>query len=1225
MSQKMRLPIGVLLALILVAGGVWLLQRPTAVTPESELSRLAQADRLGLTGTDRERYLAEPAGSTDDEGALLLAMGDYYATRYTYPTFQFDQRWLLRAAAQDALVPAGVPAGEVIYEQGLSPLTLDPNQFTSLGPQPLQSDNCFNCFNYGHVAGRTNVIVTDPISTNIAYIGSDGGGVWKTTNCCSADTVWEPMTDDPLISTIAIGDMILDPNNHNTIYAGTGDLRFGSFSFGAAGVLKSTDGGETWTVLGMEEFAPNLPVDPGTFPQYQAIGKVQVDPNNSNKVIVGAKTGVYFSYDGGTNWTGPCLTNSHTDQRQDTTGLLVHDTGSSTDLYVAIGTRGGATPVQPDLSERGANAVYKTTIPASGCPGSWTLLNNGWPTGTGDGDPANDSVGRIDLAMAPSNPLVIYAQVNSGSVINNPLGVWKTTNGGTSWTQVTTVSDFFNCASGVGQTWYNAGVTVDPNDSDTVILSMIDVYRSVDGGDTFQNLSCGYNGGEDVHVDHHSRAFMAGSSSSLLIGSDGGVYVTHNADAADPDDVLFTQMNDSLSTIEFYAGDITANFATSAEPGVNAGAQDNGSSVYVWEDGMPGPAMWQLRKGGDGMYARIEPVLGLRWYQELQNGGLAVSQTGPYGPQITISGGWTADTRSFVFPYEIYKYCAEPGPCGHMIAGSNRVWETILGGIPSTTWYPNSPNLTKQTLADRSFINQLFYAPSDHTVAIVGTNDGNVQYGYDLGQGQSNPNSAIWVNVTGNNSVLPNRPILDVAIDPENPWVGYAAVGGFEENTPSTPGHVYQVTCNTNCATFTWEDKSGNLPNIPANTVIANPRFPQQVFVGTDWGLYFTDDINAEVPAWTRFQAGLPNVMIWDMSVDRGDTTLALFTRSRGAYVWPLPDAPIIPQDYFVSLAPNSTIDTLPGTTVVHNFVVQNQGTQNDSYNLSVTGNDWPTTLLTSSPINVNSGMTATIQVEVDVPHGTAGESDSFTLTATSVTSPTVDASVLGTTNSVVEPGVAASADDNAQSGTLGEEITYSVTVTNTGNYTDSFTVELGPSAYDTSLETTLVEDLGPGESATVEVYVTVGEAMSASVDVTFVSSLPGNEEATVTLTTTREVIPGADASVNDPEQSANEGQTVTYVITVTNTGDYTDTYTVELGSFVYATTLETTTVEDLGPGESATVEVYVTVGSAPSDSVTVTFTSELDDSVTTSVTLTTTNVGPSGFTIYLPVIVRND
>ncbi|MCI0397786.1 MAG: hypothetical protein L0332_10885 [Chloroflexi bacterium] len=997
-SRNIKTPLRLLPVLVLLTAGIWLLQRPASLAPESATARQAQADQLGLAGAARERYLAEPGENPAAENEALLGMGDYWATRYTYPTGQFDQRWLVEAAAQDALVPRGIPAGEVVYDnsEGSSPLNLDPTQFTSLGPMPLQSDGCISCFNYGHVAGRTNVAVSDPISPNIAYIGSDGGGVWKSENCCDENTTWTAVTDDPLLSTIAIGDIVLDPNDHNTIYAGTGDLRYGSFSFGAAGVLKSVDAGATWTVLGLSVFAPPYPVPPGGFPQYQAIGKVQVDPNDSDNVIVGAKTGVYFSYDGGANWSGPCLTNSHVTQRQDITGLLVSDAGANTDLYAAVGTRGFGTPVQPDLSNTGANAVYKTTVPASGCPASWTLLNTGWPAGTGDGNPANDLVGRIDLAMAPSDNDVIYAQVANNTNPGATIGVWQTTNGGTSWTQRATPADFSGCGGGMGQTWYNAGVVVDPNDPNVVFLSQIDVYRSVNGADTFINLTDGYCGGEDVHVDQHARAYIAGDSSRLLVGSDGGIYVTDNADDPNPAAVAFTQMNDTLPTIEWYAGDITANFAYSAQPGINAGAQDNGSAVYVWSSGDPGPAMWQVRKGGDGMYARIEPVLAQRWYQESQNGNLAVTVAGPYSSQVSATGGWVSDSRlSFVFPYEIYKYDCPPTGCAHLIAGSYRVWETIVGGTPGTTWYINSPDLTKNTLADRSFINQLAFAVSDETVAIAGTNDGNVQYGFDLGQGVLN--TATWVNVTGSNAVLPNRPILDVATDPANPLIGYAAVGGFDQNTPATPGHVFRVTCTADCGSFTWLDKSGNLPNIPVDSIIANPNFPQQVFAGTDWGLYYTDDITAGTPTWNRFQAGLPNVMIWDMSIDAGFTTLALFTRSRGAYVWPLPNAPVV-TNYAVQFGPDSTVDTQAGEVITHTFTLVNRGQNDDSYDLAISGNTWPTTLLTSTPISITAGSWATIVVEVQVPSGPGG-TDSFTLTATSTTDSSVTDSATGTTN----------------------------------------------------------------------------------------------------------------------------------------------------------------------------------------------------------------------------------
>jgi hypothetical protein len=162
--------------------------------------------------------------------------------------------------------------------------------------------------------------------------------------------------------------------------------------------------------------------------------------------------------------------------------------------------------------------------------------------------------------------------------------------------------------------------------------------------------------------------------------------------------------------------------------------------------------------------------------------------------------------------------------------------------------------------------------------------------GFGLGQGRAD--SATWVNVTDGNRVLPNRPIMDVITAPDLARVAYAAVGGFDQNTPTTPGRVFRLGCSPNCRKFAWRDKSGNLPNVPVNAIMVNPRNPRQVFAGTDWGLWFTDDINVSTPQWRRFTAGLPSVMIWDMTVDRGYTTLAVFTRSRGAFVWPLPDAP---------------------------------------------------------------------------------------------------------------------------------------------------------------------------------------------------------------------------------------------------------------------------------------------------------------------------------------------
>jgi hypothetical protein len=919
--------IGTLLIALFLLAGLVALVRPTRLTPPGQAAMQAETELLQAQG--KERTVPDFEEDPAQEGEILLSFGDYWAIRASYPTGVFDQQWLVEAAAVDRQIAAALPQG-IARQQVAGGGNLDPNQFTALGPRPLQSDGCQSCFNYGIVAGRINVVVSDPISPNIAYIGSDGGGVWKTVNCCSADTTWTVMTDDPLIASTAIGDMTLDPNDHHTIYAGTGDLRFGSWSFGSAGVLKSSDGANTWQVLGADVFSPVYPQDPGGFPQYQAIGKVRVDPRNSGNVVVTSKSGLFFSYDAGQNWSGPCLTNPHSSQRQDGTGLILYDNGTETEIYVAIGTRGTPTAVQPDLNQNGANGIYRALMPVGGCPEvtDWTLIttsSNGWPVGTGNGTPNNPSnVGRIDIAMAPSNPDVMYAMVAHSTTSNGLLALYRTTNGGTTWSQRTTQDDG-------AQNWYNQNVIVSPTNPDTIFVDMIDIWRSTNGGATISNITQGYGAGDVVHVDQHGLAYVAGDPNRLLTSSDGGVYYTGVATQTGLDYDDFVRMNETLNTIEFYSGDITADFNTSDSPAINGGAQDNGSMVKVWDvaGGEPvAAAEWQVTTGGDGMFARIEPKQGLYWYQESQWGNLKRSTTGPFGFYSTLSQPWSGDRVSFIMPYELDKYNCPGTICNHMIVGSHRIWESINAG---SSFYLNSPDLTKGTLADRSFIQQLSYAVSDGTVAIAGTLDGNVQYGFNMGLGTTN--SATWVNVTGGNTVLPNRPIMDVATHPLTPTISFAGIGGFDENTPATPGHVYQVTCNTNCSSFTWENKSGNLPNIPVNAIIANPHIPEQVFAGTDWGLYFTNDITAASPTWYLFTAGLPRVMIWDMSIDRGFTTLALFTRSRGAYVWPLP----IGSDFTLSVTPPSQNVCIP-EAAVYDVSVGSQMGFSDPVTLAVAG-----------------------------------------------------------------------------------------------------------------------------------------------------------------------------------------------------------------------------------------------------------------------------------------------
>src|SRR5262249_41372953 len=148
-------------------------------------------------------------------------------------------------------MPKGIPAGHYRGAGRASSLAAA----RPLGPQPQESTGCqAPCFTFGLVSGRVSAIAFDPVDPTVAYIAQDGGGIWKTTNCCSPATTWTVTTDTPSVPTTAVDDVTVDPNNHTVVYAATGDISFGSFSFGSAGVLKSTDAGATWTRVG--KFGP---------------------------------------------------------------------------------------------------------------------------------------------------------------------------------------------------------------------------------------------------------------------------------------------------------------------------------------------------------------------------------------------------------------------------------------------------------------------------------------------------------------------------------------------------------------------------------------------------------------------------------------------------------------------------------------------------------------------------------------------------------------------------------------------------------------------------------------------------------------------------------------------------------------------------------------------------------------------------------------------------------
>lgn len=802
-------------------------------------------------------------------------------------------------------------------------LVLPGTTWTQLGPTPLDSSGSSSGYKYGTVSGRVNAIAFQPGSSSVAYMAPVVGGVWKTANCCSSSTTWSPLWDASTFPNQSVGAIAIDSVNTNIVYVGTGDSQVPGHGDGFSnGVFKSTDGGTTWKQYGADVFTPYvLPGAPAstccTSAPDENVKVIGIDPNNHNTIIAGASYGVFISRDAGVNWTRYDVvdrnSSTYNDDSQMVSGLLIDSSTNPSTLYVAIG--------YPYESTRrvglkgGANGVYKAAIPASGAP-TFTLMNTGWPAGTGSGTP--NSVGRIELDWNAAHTR-IYALV-SDYVATTTSGIYTTANGGTSWSLLSGTGDssFTGCGADSNQDWYDYYLGVDPNDDHTLYVGRVNLWKIVvnagyTGSSSVTNLSAVYGTAcaayGKCHPDQHAIAFQPGSNpSTFLAGNDGGIYFATGAVGG------FTQLNGTVNSNEFYAGQLGRDFANTGGSQVQyafGGMQDNGNASW---DSSKTNLQWTARSvGGDGFFASFEPISGTnnagRWITEYTPGVLSCSTAGASGGFAGCSPNYglqANDRQDWSTPFLLDQWNCTTTQCNNLVLGSTVVWASTTAGSPVWT-KTGSTDLTKNN-GRYSQIISIDVAHSNPGSVIIGTGDGNVQWSGNVFTGATCTNAAAntatfacvanaastWVNLTGSNAVLPNRSIGGVSFDPGSNTIFYAAVAGFNANTPSTPGHVFRGVCSSSpCTTgnITWTDKTGLLPDIPFESVIANPNSPNQVFAGSWLGFFYTNDITQNPPIWYRYMSGMPNTRVQFLTVDRGKaatprtpTTLAAFTYGRGLY-----------------------------------------------------------------------------------------------------------------------------------------------------------------------------------------------------------------------------------------------------------------------------------------------------------------------------------------------------
>ena len=336
--------------------------------------------------------------------------------------------------------------------------------------------------------GRALAVTGVPGEPDHYYFGAVDGGVWESTN---AGRTWNPIFDNQDIG--SIGAIAVAPSDVKTIYVGSGEADMRSDIAYGNGMYKSTDGGKTWTHIGLEDT--------------RQIGAVVVDPRDANVVYVAAlghqygpnaERGVFKTIDGGKTWNKVLYKDENTGAIS-----LSMDPQHPDTVYAALWqTRRPPWNTYPPSNGPGSG-LYKTTDGGK----SWTQLSNGLPA----------KVGRVGLAVAPSNPSRVYAQVDTSASLAQG-GVYRSDDGGASWTHE---------AGGAAQRriwqrgWYFSGITVDTKNPDVVYVMDTATYRSDDGGKTFNAIK-GTPGGDD----YHTLWINPDDPTHMVLGSDQGVVVS---------------------------------------------------------------------------------------------------------------------------------------------------------------------------------------------------------------------------------------------------------------------------------------------------------------------------------------------------------------------------------------------------------------------------------------------------------------------------------------------------------------------------------------------------------------------------------------------------------------------------------------------------------------------------------------------------------------------------
>ncbi len=901
------------------------------------------------------------------------------------------------------------PARAQSQPQGIPP------GWVSLGPSPLASDATGDGGqNYNWVSGRATSVLIDPADTtgNTVLLGGAYGGLWKSTNAGSASSspssvTWQSLIDDQ--PSLAVGAIALQPGNSNVILAGTGETNSSGDSYYGMGILRSSDGGATWTQI----------TSAASGQSFLGVGFSKIAFSTSNTSLVVASTaadigfdygleqdavstarGLYYSTDAGVTWNRVTLADGAI--AASVTGVAYNPSAGTGGTFFAAIRRHGIYS-----STDGQHFSRLSTQPTTGLTSSNCPANS---------NSTNCPLYRAEFAVTPGrNETYVWIVDSQSTEVDE--GVWKSSNGGTSWTQIpdTGITDCGNGGGGetsgdgcgVQQGTYNLEIAAVPNGTGTDLYAgTINLYKcnlasgasscsTIDSNvpTDWINLTHVYGCtplGElaHVHPDQHGLSFLVASGKAVgYFAHDGGVSRTLDG---------FTGLNsgsctganqfDSLSQT---LGSMTEFVSFSVHPSsadiLLGGTQDNGSPKTATATSS---TSWQNALGGDGGYNAINPnpgpagvgdgVAGDEWFVSQPDTSIGVCEDGTACNDNDAyleadSSNLDGDIGAFYTPFIL-----DPQNTSEMLIGTCRVWR---GDTASSTFTTLSTNFDtgRASVCNGSEVNQVA------GLAAGGPQDNNgfsnvvyaTTWGYgplaNVGGGEvwvtTNAATTLPTNVTG--SINPSHyAIAAVALDTSDGsgQTAYVGIMGFHAS------HVFKTT-NAGAAWTNWTGSgSTSLPDAPVSSIVVD-SVSGTVYAGTDVGV-FSSPTSGSTGVWTEVGPAamsgpgfLPSAPVTALQLFNNGLVKELRVSTYGRGIWQF-NIPLAPD--FTDVISNSPQTVLPSQTATFNGTVTAVGGYSSRVDLSCTGT--PPSTCTLNPTHLIPAAPTGVSYTVTASDATAGD-----------------------------------------------------------------------------------------------------------------------------------------------------------------------------------------------------------------------------------------------------------